>query len=563
MSLSIRARILVLALGPLLAIALLLTLYNFYQSRAIGATASDAFASQMRNNSEQELLNYLEIAVTAISHLYSQPGSAGNPAVQAQAKQILRQLRFDDAGSVGYFFVTDQQGTMLVHGANPRLEGVNIMGMEDAEGRRFVEELINSARRGENRFVEYLWENPGQAMAPKLSYSRYLHNWDWVIGAGFWIDGMEAQVADIQTSVNEAFAASSMRSLLAALVAVVVMAFLGMPVIRRIVRPLRNTVVAMDEISRGGGDLTRRLPVQSRDELGQLASSFNAFADQVVSLVSRVRESVADMSASTLAMKQVMQGAGEGVQRQQQESEQAATAINQMAAAASQVARSAAEASDAAEQAEQLVLGAKQRLTGAMGVIAGLADNVAQGVSVASRLGKESENIGGVLDVIRSIAEQTNLLALNAAIEAARAGEAGRGFAVVADEVRTLAGRTQHSTQEIQAMIERLQQGAREVVQVIESIRTESQATVDETRAVDEALAEVVSAVNTISGQNAQIAAASEEQTSVTETINQNMHQIVDIANGTAAGAGRAREATEQLAATAAGLEAVVGRYRI
>lgn len=197
--------------------------------------------------------------------------------------------------------------------------------------------------------------------------------------------------------------------------------------------------------------------------MSDLGQAFNDFADRVSDMVTNIRHSASSVSRSTQKLDKVLIDAREGVTEQQAESEQVATAINEMSTASHEVARSASEASSAAEQAEELVHSSNHLLTKAVNVIHGLAEKVENGASEVERLNAHSAKIGSVLDVIRGIAEQTNLLALNAAIESARAGEAGRGFAVVADEVRTLAKRTQDSTHEIESMIEQLQQGSKKV----------------------------------------------------------------------------------------------------
>lgn len=205
---------------------------------------------------------------------------------------------------------------------------------------------------------------------------------------------------------------------------------------------------------------------------------------------------------------------------------------------------------------------ASQGLAAAIEVIHGLEQQVQTGVDVISRLGEESQNIGGVLEVIEGIAEQTNLLALNAAIEAARAGEQGRGFAVVADEVRTLAARTASSTQQINDMIGKLQSGATEAVEAVDEIKERSVHTVNEASRVDAALKEIQTAVSTINDMNNQIATAAEEQTSVSETINENVHNIVGIAQETADGTSQAVNISEQLATLATELEQIISRYK-
>ncbi|WP_455221418.1 methyl-accepting chemotaxis protein [Kaarinaea lacus] len=332
---------------------------------------------------------------------------------------------------------------------------------------------------------------------------------------------------------------------------------------RAIVSPLAETKAAMEDIASGNGDLTKRIDVKGNDEIAQLANAFNHFASKVQEIVREVSNITTRVASASERLTVVTDETRKGADRQQQETDEVAIAVNEMAASGQEVARNANSAAEAAHNADVAADNGRQVVGHTIEAIDSLAREVKEAGVVIDRVEKDSESIGGVLDVIKGIAEQTNLLALNAAIEAARAGEQGRGFAVVADEVRTLASRTQQSTAEIQTMIERLQSGTRDAVNVMDQSREMAEATVGQAAKAGTSLEEINSAVTTIKDLNSQIACSAEEQSAVAEEINQKVVRISDITDQTAAGAQQTSSASNELNQLAETLKLLVAQFKV
>lgn len=253
----------------------------------------------------------------------------------------------------------------------------------------------------------------------------------------------------------------------------------------------------------------------------------------------------------------------ENVSKQQRETEQVATAMNEMTATVMEVSNNAEQAAESTGQADTQAQEGRQVVNDTVESINLLAKEVDSAANVIHELEQNSDSIGSVLEVIRGIAEQTNLLALNAAIEAARAGEQGRGFAVVADEVRSLASRTQQSTQEIQSMIERLQSGAQRAVEVMATSRTRAQSSVEKSEKAGDSLTVITEAMSNIMAMNTQIAEASKQQSEVAEEINQNIVNISTIAEESASSTSELSQSNIALAELSSKLQGLVGQFKI
>jgi methyl-accepting chemotaxis protein len=296
-------------------------------------------------------------------------------------------------------------------------------------------------------------------------------------------------------------------------------------------------------------------------ELGAIAKVFNRMLGEFEDMMMAVNSTSSRLYASSERLMSITGQTINGVTRQQVETDQVATAMNEMAATAQEVARNANEAASAAKQANVVGKDGAEKSVNAMCGMDNLVAKVENAADVIQGVSEESKQIGGVLDVIKGIAEQTNLLALNAAIEAARAGEQGRGFAVVADEVRTLASRTQASTEEIHGMIERLQAGTKKAVNVMGEARELGSDGSAQAEAAAEALAEIAGSITIINDMNTQIASAAEEQSAVAEEINQSIVNIVRVAQESSGGAEEISSMGEELIDISQALTAAINNF--
>ena len=293
--------------------------------------------------------------------------------------------------------------------------------------------------------------------------------------------------------------------------------------------PLARVSQALSRIADGNGDLTQRIEVDSQDEVGVLADSFNRFVSSQHELISHIRQLATELDLDAERSLCTNQTSVEELQRQQQEVAMVATAVTEMSSATHEIAANAESTAAASQQSAQSSAQGKGLVDKTRSTINSLASEIDETTVVMGELSLHAQAISSILTTIQEVAEQTNLLALNAAIEAARAGEHGRGFAVVADEVRVLSRRTQESTAEIYTTIETLQNTTKQAVSLMDSSKGLANNSVDDVNAAAKALEEITQAVNIISDMAGQIAIAAEEQTQVTNEITQNTVAIKDV----------------------------------
>jgi methyl-accepting chemotaxis protein len=336
---------------------------------------------------------------------------------------------------------------------------------------------------------------------------------------------------------------------------------LGLFISRLISRPIATAVVSAQRIA--SGDLTQPIVSTSRDETGQLLSALGDMQTSLKTTIQQIASASDQLASAAEELNAVTESGSRGLVRQNDEIQQAATAVTEMTSAVEEVARNAVSTSEASQATSQQASSGRDKARDAVTAINGATSEIATSSTMVKDLAVQVRDIGKVLDVIRGIAEQTNLLALNAAIEAARAGEQGRGFAVVADEVRALAARTQASTGEIEGMINSVQASANQAVGAMDK----SHALVTDTQALahatGQALEQIAEGIAQINDRNLVIATASEEQAHVAREVDRNLVNIQDLSTQTAAGAHQTSASTQELSNLAVSFNTLVNRFRL
>ncbi|PTQ67046.1 methyl-accepting chemotaxis protein [Pseudomonas sp. GV071] len=334
-------------------------------------------------------------------------------------------------------------------------------------------------------------------------------------------------------------------------------------VIRSVMSNIHGVIDSLKAIASGDGDLTRRVNVETSDEIGVMIKLFNGFLDKLQGTIRQIVDAASPLGGMSKELYRLTQGAEENARSQQGHTDSISRDISTMTGSIQEVAQRSQQASQEAGAASKQAETARQNIGSLSSSISDLGSSVLGSVKAMEQLEEETQQVGSVLTVIRSIAEQTNLLALNAAIEAARAGEQGRGFAVVADEVRNLAQKTAASTAEIQNIIQRLQSSANGVLNVMTLNGEKAQASIERSVAATQTLEAIAQAVRQIDELNAGIAQFTQEQIGLSNSIQKDTEVLQRDTQATTHGADATARLGEQLVSTGDHLRAATAQFRV
>ena len=456
-------------------------------------------------------------------------------------RQVLAAIEDMQVGEHGFVMLVDRSGIVVSHkDPSLRMQPLNKVGPE------LEADLVKRLVADTNMMVQPIRGVDHLMRFEQVGDSRFF------VGVGLKQEAVMAPLGNLL-----------LMNSLVSLVLIVAAGVLSLFVVARVLKPVQEIGRALEEIAQGEADLTQRLKVQTKDEIGAVANNFNHFVGSMHAIIKEISGLSQNLRQTADESAQVAERTSQDVQTQMAEVSMVAAAVEQMATATQEIAGNAENTASAAHNCADNSRDGQMVVSNTRESILGLSGQIQEAAGVIDRLSEHSNEISSILSTIQDIAEQTNLLALNAAIEAARAGEQGRGFAVVADEVRVLSQRTHQSTEEIQQMIDSLQKASAEAVRIMSSSRDQAEDSVEEANNAYEKLLSITEAIAAISDMSTQTAAATEEQTQVNHSISENTLRIRDIAGQLSDESAQSRERATELNRLAESLHEQVRRFRL
>ncbi|WP_375749970.1 methyl-accepting chemotaxis protein [Vibrio sp. HN007] len=552
MKISIKNRIFLLVLLPLLFVSLAVLIVTYMDTKGLAKEQIEASHSNLISVKKDDLKDFLDLAMSSVSELIDDP--ANKPIVINR----LKSLKF---GEDGYLFGYSTNGVRMFIGDKGTDVGKSFLNAKDSKGNYYIKEIIRNAKAGD--FTEYYMPPlVGGKEQKKISYSVYMPAFDMVIGLGFYVDSLDDMVSKIERNVEE-----RVNGVLVDIATILITTFIVAMICaiffsRTITNPLQKITVALKNFSSGQANLSDRLPQNSIPEFAELGTYFNEFINKIHRIIKRINDVSSEVLKETASITERAESVDLIAASQREETDQVATAMVELTTTAGEISQNAQQAATSVTNADNFASEVSNIMNESVDSVRLLASEISDTSDVISQLEDNVQSITLTLEVIKDIAEQTNLLALNAAIEAARAGESGRGFAVVADEVRKLASRTQDSTEEIREMTMVLKSTTNSAVSSMHSSHDKSEDTVKKVDEAKKALEQIQNAISDIAEVNILIATATEEQSLVGNDISERIVKISEQSDESADLSRLNRNKSQELSEQVDDLYKLVSQFR-
>jgi len=383
--------------------------------------------------------------------------------IMNRARDAISELRYGD-DQKGYFWIHNMDVEMVMHPIKPELDGTDISTTKDPNGKALFVEMMEVCRDSGAGFVEYMWPKPGfDQPVKKLSYVKLHPETGWILGTGIYLDDVDAIVEGVKKQVNSSIRNQTISLILLVMVITGIMIAVVSYISNRISKPIVYASKLLGEIATGEGDLTARMRIDTKDEVGQLASNFNEFVKKLQAIIKEVAENASQVHDSANRLNRTSSDLNTHSEGSHEKANNVSKSSNEVTMNMTSVASAMEEASTNMH----VIATATEEMSATINEIVSSTDSariktegaVEQARLMTDQIGELQEatrQISEFVGIITDISDQVNLLALNATIEAARAGEAGKGFAVVASEIKELAGQTSTASSQIQENINRI-----------------------------------------------------------------------------------------------------------
>ncbi|MGE4319706.1 MAG: methyl-accepting chemotaxis protein [Deferribacterales bacterium] len=526
--------------------------------RSSAAQEIELARNDLMKSKEAELKEIVDVAKTSLDAIVEKAATPEDALASAEA--MVNSMKF---GEDGYIFAYSYDGVLMASRTGGDNIGKNMIDLKDDNGVRFTQELIEAAKKG-GGYVKYIWQKPpSNKLAPKLSYADGVDKLGWMIGTGFYVDDIEAAIEQIRLNSAAKIRNITIFILILAVVVVAVSIAATLFFVSKITKGVVTAADMLKEISAGEGDLTKKLPVTSHDEVGRMSEYFNLFIEKLRDIVATVQANAHSVASGSTELAAATEELSTTMSDQSSQVSGVASATEEMSVSSALITENLEHSSKVAGETSSSTIEGSKMLQKAVGEIQEIKDRVDQLGTTIQSLADSSQEINEILNVISDIADQTNLLALNAAIEAARAGEHGRGFAVVADEVRKLAERTQSATGEIGSIINNLQKESARASDDMGVALTQVDSGVKTMMTTSTFFDKIVESVSQMSDMNNVIETSIREQVQAIDNINDNSQTI-------SAGIEQSSHALAEISKTVSDLErqseelmVIMGQFKI